>query len=67
MYLQKGHHTVKSIRQRETISLKPRRCVHNYVDSNFIDLQASSKCLGQIKLKSNLLEIRVLVECQSYY
>ena len=26
MYLQKGHYTVKLLRQRETISFKPRRC-----------------------------------------
>ena len=28
MYLQKGHHTVKSIRQRETIPFKPQRYLY---------------------------------------
>ena len=64
MYLQKGHYTVKLIRQRETISFKPRRCVqmsarlHSLFRTKFRQVR---KCLGQIKLKSNLPEILVLV------
>ena len=62
MYLEKGHLTVKLIRQRETISFKPRRCVQMSARLHILYEPNSGKCLGQIKLKSNLPEILFLVE-----
>ena len=49
MYLQKSHHTVKSIRQRETISFK---C--SYVDSNSL-YELSPKVLQPNKTQEQLV------------
>ena len=63
MYLQKGHHTVKSPAWDDFIQVHSSiHVVFMHVDSNFIVCMNQIQAIGQIKLKNNLPEILVLVE-----